>query len=40
MGGGELPTRAEWVEEFSKKNNTKDKIRVSNSEATVVQGRK
>jgi hypothetical protein len=40
MGGGELPTRAEWVEEFSKKNNTKDRIRVSSSEARIVQGRK
>jgi hypothetical protein len=40
MGGGELPTRAEWVEEFTKKNNSKDKIRTSNLEAKVVQGRK
>lgn len=40
IGGGELPTREEWMEEQSKKSGNKDKTRQSKNEPKVVQGRK
>lgn len=40
IGGGELPTKDEWVEEQSKKSGNKKPNTSEVSEPTIVQGRK
>ena len=35
-----MPTREEWIEEFSKKNSSKDKIRTVDKSTNIIQGRK
>ena len=42
MDGGELPTRQEWIDEQSKKNDSKpvSKFDSNNSKASILQGRK